>query len=147
MPRNGISLLALLKSESNGSTLKSESGGNSSHFKGGRRKRFEINSDLRSRQRNYQRLFDAHCIDSWCLAHHTVGGDGVVDNASIFCISPLPIQRRALHREQPKKGGIRSRYGGTVLANGLIKHTLVKHVKHGLTRLAGMNAKGLFAIY
>ena len=102
---------------------------------------------LKKSSKKLSEAFDAHCIDSWCLAHHAVGGDGVVDNASIFCISPIPIQRRALHREQPKKGGIRSRYGGTVLANGLIKHTLVKHVKHGLTRLAGMNAKGLFAIY
>ena len=102
---------------------------------------------LKKSSKKLSEAFDAHCIDSWCLAHHAVGGDGVVDNASIFCISPIPIQRRALHPEQPKKGGIRSRYGGTVLANGLIKHTLVKHVKHGLTRLAGMNAKGLFAIY
>jgi len=59
----------------------------------------------------------------------------------------IPIQRRMLHREQPKKGGIRSRYGGTMLAKGLVKHTLVRHVKHGFTRLAGINAKGLFAIY
>ena len=91
--------------------------------------------------------FEAHCVDSWCLAYHTIGGHAIVDSTDIFCISPLPIQRRTLHREQPKKGGIRSRYGGTVLANGLIKHTLVKHVKHGLTRLAGINAKGLFALY
>ena len=102
---------------------------------------------LKKSSKKLSEAFDAHCIDSWCLAHHTVGGDGVVDNASIFCISPISIQRRTLHREQPKKGGIRSRYGGTVLANGLIKHTLIKHVKHGLTRLAGINAKGLFAIY
>ena len=102
---------------------------------------------LKKSSRTLSETFEAHCVDSWCLAHHTVGGDGVVDNTSIFYISPISIQRRALHREQPKKGGIRSRYGGTVLANGLIKHTLVKHVKHGLTRLAGINAKGLFAIY
>ena len=41
----------------------------------------------------------------------------------------------------------RNRYGGTLLAEGLIKNTLIKHVKYGLTRLAGINAKGLFAIY
>ena len=92
-------------------------------------------------------IFDAHCVDSWCLAYSAVGGESVVENRNTFCISPIPIQRRTLHREQPKKGGIRSRYGGTVLANGLIKHTLVRHVKHGLVRLSGINAKGLFAIY
>ena len=92
-------------------------------------------------------IFQAHCVDSWCLAHHSVGGPSIPDNTRILCISPIPIQRRPLHREQPKKGGIRSRYGGTILANGLTKHTLVKHVKYGLARLAGINAKGLFAIY
>ena len=92
-------------------------------------------------------IFQAHCVDSWCLAHHTVGGKSIPDNTGIFCISPIPIQRRALHREQPKKGGIRSRYGGTILANGVTKHTLVKHVRYGFARLAGINAKGLFSIY
>ena len=91
--------------------------------------------------------FEAHCVDSWCLAYHTIGGNPVVDNRNIFCVSPIPIARRNLHREQPKKGGGRSRYGGTVLVNGLIKNTLVKHIKYGLTKLAGINAKGLFSIY
>lgn len=102
---------------------------------------------LKKSSKKLSNTFDAHCVDSWCLAYYAVGGESVVENRNIFCISPIPIQRRTLHREQPKKGGIRSRYGGTVLANGLIKHTLVKHVKHGLTRLSGINAKGLFAIY
>ena len=65
----------------------------------------------------------------------------------IFCIAPIPIRRRELHRQNPQKGGKRPRYGGAVLIDGLIKNTLVKHVKHGLTRLAGINAKGLFSIY
>ena len=91
--------------------------------------------------------FDAHCVDSWCLAYHTVGGVDVPDNTDIFCIAPIPVSRRELHRQNPQKNGIRSRYGGTVLAQGLVKNTLVKHVKHGLTRLSGINAKGLFSIY
>lgn len=91
--------------------------------------------------------FSAHCVDSWCLAYHTVGGDSIPENKSIFCISPIPIARRNLHREQPKKGGIRSRYGGTLLKDRWVKNILVKHVKYGLTRLAGINAKGLFSIY
>ena len=91
--------------------------------------------------------FDAHCVDSWCLAHHTVGGASSVDNKVVMCISPIPIARRNLHREQYKKGGIRSRYGGTVLCEGLVKNTLVKRIKYGLTRLAGINAKSLFSLY
>ncbi|MYB95222.1 hypothetical protein F4054_22160 [Candidatus Poribacteria bacterium] len=34
-----------------------------------------------------------------------------------------------------------------MLGDGLVKNTLIKHVKYGLTRLAGVNAKGLFSIY
>ena len=90
--------------------------------------------------------FAAHCVDSWCLAHHVVGGC-VLDNTDLFCISPIPIVRRQLHRQNPQKGGKRSRYGGTVLGDGLIKNTLIKHVKYGLTRLAGVNAKGRYSIY
>ena len=91
--------------------------------------------------------FDAHCVDSWGLAYHTVGGLDIPDRTDIFCMSPIPISRRELHRQNPQKQGVRSRYGGTVLAPGLIKNSLVKHVKHGLTKLSGINAKGLFSIY
>ena len=102
---------------------------------------------LKKSSKKLSETFEAHCVDSWCLAYHTVGGDSTPENTDIFCISPIPIRRRALHREKPKKGGIRSRYGGTVLGKGLVKNTLVRHIKYGLTRLAGVNAKGLFSIY
>ena len=78
--------------------------------------------------------------DSWCLAYHAV--DGLLDNTDIFCISPIPIRRRELHRQNPQKGGKRPRYGGTTW-NGLIKNTLVKHVKHGLTRISGFGKTGI----
>ena len=91
--------------------------------------------------------FDAHCVDSWCLAYHVVGGNPVVDNTDIFCISPIPIHRRNLHKEQNYKGGKRRREGGTVFGDNLYKNTLVKHKKYGITRLSGKNAKGLFSIY
>ena len=80
--------------------------------------------------------FDAHCVDSWCLAYHAVGGNSVLDNTSVFCISPTPIKRRCLHREQPAKGGKRNRYGGTRCLN-TVKNALVKHVKYGLLRVSG----------
>ena len=80
--------------------------------------------------------FDAHCVDSWCLAYHVLGGDPIVDNTDIFCISPIPIQRRNLHREVPKKGGIRSRYGGTRCL-GYTKCTLVKSIQWGLCWISG----------
>ena len=102
---------------------------------------------LKKSSKKLGETFDAHCVDSWCLAYHTVGGLRIPDNKDIFCISPISIARRNLQREQPVKGGIRSRYGGTVLGDGLVKHTLIRHIKHGITRLAGKNAKDLYSIY
>ena len=102
---------------------------------------------LKKSSRKLSETFDSHCVDSWCLAYHTVGGSDIPDNTRTFCIAPIPIRRRELHRQNPQKGGKRPRYGGTVLGNGLIKNSLVKHVRYGLTRLAGINAKGLFALY
>ena len=102
---------------------------------------------LKKSSKKLSETFDAHCVDSWCLAYHTVGGSDIPDNTDIFCISPIPIKRRELHRQQESKGRKRSRQGGTVLSQGLIKNTLVKHVKYGLTRLSGVSTKGLFALY
>ncbi|RKU16134.1 hypothetical protein C6500_18360 [Candidatus Poribacteria bacterium] len=102
---------------------------------------------LKKASKKLAETFDAHCVDSWCLAYHTVGGSDIPDNTDLICIAPIPIRRRELHRQNPQKGGKRLRYGGTVLGNGLVKNTLVRHVKYGITRLSGVNAKGLFAIY
>ena len=96
---------------------------------------------LKKSSKKLSETFNAHCVDSWCLAHHVVGGLRV-DNTDIFCISPIPIVRRQLHRQNPQKGGKRPRYGGTTW-NGLVKNTLVRHVKHGLTRISGFGKKGV----
>ena len=101
---------------------------------------------LKKTSKKLSETFEAHCVDSWCLAYHTVGGDAVVDRTDIFCIAPIPIERRSLYRQNPQKGGKRPRYGGTVL-NGVVKNTLVKHIKYGLTRISGINAKGLLSLY
>ena len=68
--------------------------------------------------------FDAHCVDSWVLCDYIVGGEPIVDNTQRFCISPIPIRRRELHRQNPQKGGKRPRYGGTVCL-GIAKNTLL----------------------
>ncbi len=100
---------------------------------------------LKKSSKKLAETFDAHCIDSWCLAYHAVAGDGVVDNTDIFCLSPIPIRRRELHRQNPQKGGKRPRYGGTTF-NGLVKNTLVRHIKYGLTRISGFGKQGI-ALY
>ena len=102
---------------------------------------------LKKSSKKLAETFDAHCVDSWCLAYHAVGGSDIPDNTDLLCISPIPIKRRELHRQQEAKGGKHSRVGGTVLGPGLVKNTLIRHVKYGLTRLAGVNARGLFSIY
>ncbi|MDE0423840.1 MAG: RRXRR domain-containing protein [Candidatus Poribacteria bacterium] len=86
--------------------------------------------------------FEAHCVDSWCLAYRCVGGRSVVDNKYMFCVSPIAIIRRELYRQNPQKGGKRPRYGGTTW-NGLVKNTLVKHIKYGLTRISGFGKAGI----
>ena len=97
---------------------------------------------LKKSSKKLAETFDAHCVDSWCLAYHTVGGEGPPDDTSIVCISPIPIRRRELHRQNPQKGGKRPRYGGTT-SNGLVKNTLVRHVKHGLARISGFGKTGV----
>ena len=80
--------------------------------------------------------FDAHCVDSWCLAYYVVGGDTLVDNTSLFCIEPIQHQRRSLHRANYQKGGKRPRYGGTV-SLGWKRQTAVKHDDFGICLVGG----------
>ena len=97
---------------------------------------------LKKSSKKLAETFDVHCVDSWCLAYHVVDGEDMPDNTDIFRISPIPIVRRELHRQNPQKGRERPRYGGTVLESGVVKNTLVKHIKHGLLRATGFNATG-----
>ena len=97
---------------------------------------------LKKSSKKRSETFEAHCVDSWCLAYSTVGGASIPDNTDIFCLSPIPIRRRELHRQNPQRGGKRPRYGGTT-SNGLVKNTLVKHIKYGLTRISGFSKQGI----
>ena len=101
---------------------------------------------LKKSSNKLSETFEAHCVDSWCLAYHTVRGECVVDETGLMCISPIPIARRELHRQNPQKGGKRPRYGGTTW-KGLVKNTLVKHVKHGLTRISGFSKETGISLY
>ncbi len=98
--------------------------------------------DLKKSSKKLSETFDAHCVDSWCLAYHTVGGEPTVENTDLLCLSPIPIVRRQLHRQNSQKGGKRPRYGGTTCED-LVKNTLVRHVKYGLTRISGFGKAGI----
>lgn len=71
-------------------------------------------------------VWEAHCVDAWCLAYSAVGGDTNPDNKRLVCIAPLNWHHRQLHKFQPAKGGKRRREGGT-LSLGIKRGTLVKH--------------------
>ena len=97
---------------------------------------------LKKSSKKLSETFDAHCVDSWCLAYHTVGGKSIVDNTELMCVSPIPIVRRQLHRQNSQANGKRPRYGGTTWG-GFVKNTLVRHIQYGLTRIAGFGKRGI----
>ena len=80
--------------------------------------------------------FEAHCVDSWCLAYSSVGGKKKPDNTNLLLVTPLHFHRRQLHMLQPAKGNIRRSYGGTI-SLGLKRGSLVKHKKYGIVYVGG----------
>jgi hypothetical protein len=86
--------------------------------------------------------FDAHCVDSWVLANHVVGGHLKPDNERILKIIPLRFHRRQLHAFQPAKGGVRRLYGGT-MSLGFKRGSLVRHHKWGLSYIGGVGKTGI----
>jgi hypothetical protein len=86
--------------------------------------------------------FDAHCVDSWVLANHVVGGHIKPDNENILKVIPIRFHRRQLHALQPAKGGIRRPYGGT-MSLGFKRGSLVKHPKWGSSYIGGASKTGI----
>ena len=77
------------------------------------------------------------------LARSVVGG--ALTESGLYYWTPIRLHRRQLHRFQPKKGGIRSLYGGT-RSMGLTRGTLVRHAKHGLSYVGG-SSKGNVSLH
>lgn len=90
-------------------------------------------------------VFEAHCVDSWVLAHSIVGGDDYPKNKRMLRIIPLRFHRRQLHRFQPKKGGGRSPYGGTRSLD-LKRGSIARHVKYGVCYVGG-SSKGRISLH
>jgi hypothetical protein len=80
--------------------------------------------------------FQAHCVDSWVLANSIVNGHSTPDNINMILIKPLRFHRRHLHVQNPVKGGIRKRYGGTISFK-LKRGSLAMHVKYNLIYIGG----------
>ena len=98
--------------------------------------------ELRKTSKKMSEVFEAHCIDSWCLANQITQGACQPDNKDMLCITPIKYSRRQLHRLQPGKGGVRKKYGGSI-SNGFKKASLVKHTKFGLCYIGGNGKKGV----
>jgi hypothetical protein len=90
---------------------------------------------LRKSSRKDEETFRAHCVDSWVLAAHAVGGS-VPDDTQIVRMVPLRFRRRSLHLRQPAKGGVRRRHGGTV-SLGLRRGAQVLHPRFGFCCVGG----------
>src|SRR5258708_600770 len=43
-------------------------------------------------------VWEAHCVDAWCLASRSVGGNTAPDHQQLVCIAPLTWHHRQLHR-------------------------------------------------
>jgi hypothetical protein len=86
--------------------------------------------------------FDAHCVDSWVLANWWVGGHTKPDNTAMLYIIPLRFHRRQRHRLQPKRGGLRESYGGT-MALTVKRGSWVKHPKWGVCYTGGAQGQRL----
>jgi len=89
-------------------------------------------------------VFETHYVDSWVLAASETGAERPTTR-SIYYLVPLRWHRRELHELEPEKGGIRSRFGGTI-SLGLKKGALVKHDKYGLCYI-GRNLEKKFSLH
>jgi len=87
--------------------------------------------------------FESHCMDSWVLANHIVGGDQI-SNRQVLCISTIMLHRRQLHRLQPSNG-MRKHYGGT-RSLGLKRGSLIRHPNYNVVYVGG-NSKGKISLH
>jgi hypothetical protein len=91
---------------------------------------------LKKSRKKMAAIWSAHAVDAWVLAWSVVGGSTVPDHVSLLCVTPLRWHRRHLHRMKPKKGNVRSPYGGT-RSLGFTRGTLVHHPRYGLVYVGG----------
>lgn len=107
-------------------------------FKGSQTASFRRRFGLSKTKNKASKSFDSHCVDSWVLANEVLGNQLKPDLTHVLELKPLTHTRRQLHRLNFKKGGTRSRYGGT-MSLGIQRGTLAEHVKYGKCIVGGNN--------
>ncbi len=63
--------------------------------------------ELHKSSKKLSNNFNAHCVDSWCLANMFVGGHIKPDNIEMLLLNPLKQNRRQLHDQVPRQNGYR----------------------------------------
>lgn len=91
---------------------------------------------LSKTKKKLDKVFEAHCVDSWVLANSVVGGHTQPENRNIVIINPIQYRRRSLHLLQPGKNGLRRRNGG-MMSEGIRRGRIVKHKTHGFCYIGG----------
>ncbi len=107
-------------------------------FKGTQTASYRRRLGLFKTKNKASKSFDSHCVDSWVLANEVLGNQLKPDMIHVLELKPLTHTRRQLHQFNFKKGGTRSRYGGT-MSLGIQRGTLVEHVKYGKCLIGGNN--------
>tara|TARA_Y100000310_G_scaffold296443_1_gene328703 strand:+ start:925 stop:1932 length:1008 start_codon:yes stop_codon:yes gene_type:complete len=105
-------------------------------YQGWETKEMREHHNLKKITNKLSNKWEAHCIDSWVLAHNIIGNDSIVDNRDVLCIVPFQFHRRQIHKIQFQKGGKRPLYGGT-RSMGLKRGSFVSHLKYGLSFVGG----------
>jgi hypothetical protein len=92
--------------------------------------------NLRKTSNKMAMSWTAHCVDAWCLAYDTIGGENTPDDTQILHLTPLKFRRRQLHMLQPSKGDVRRENGGT-RSCGVKRGSLVRYEKFGVVYIGG----------
>jgi hypothetical protein len=94
--------------------------------------------NLKKSSNKLAKNWNAHCVDSWCLAFDVVGGTKI--NRDMLLLNPLNKNKRKLHHQVPIKG-IRKSYNTPI---NILKGALVKF--RDRLYLVGGEGSGLNAI-
>jgi len=96
---------------------------------------------LKKSKNKLEKVFSAHCVDSWVLANKVIGGHVKPEYTKVIGVTPLIYYKRQLHVFLPVKG-FRKKYGGTSTF-GIKKGTLVNSKRHGLSIIGGSARGGI----